>query len=168
LLQSVIVWSCFWKRNRVIGFSDLYILDCDFELKNYRYSVYLYLDILEDQIPKYWQPGLVFIQDRASIYTAKAVKDFFTEQGIPVEDWLLYSPDINPIEHVWHYSKKYILEYYLELDNPESREDTIKALAKALVETWNTLPDSLFELLIKSIPNWVNILWTAKGWYTKY
>jgi hypothetical protein len=39
------------------------------------------------------------MQDKASIYTAKAVKAWFKEQGILVKDWPPYSPDMNPIEH---------------------------------------------------------------------
>ena len=165
---TVIVWGCFWKRNGVIGRSDLYIFDRDFESKKHGYSACLYLEVLEDQIPKCWQPGLVFIQDRASIHTAKAVKDFFAGHGIPVEDWLPYSPDMNSIEHIWYYLKQYILEYYPQLTNLGSREEAIQALARALVEAWNALPNSLFELLLESMPRRVHVLWKAKGWYTKY
>ena len=165
---SVMVWGCFWKKDGVIGRSDLYILDCDYESKKHGYSSRSYLDVLEDQIPKCWQPGLVFMQDGASIHTAKSVQDFFTEHGIPVEDWPPYSPDMNPIEHVWYHLKKYVLEHYPELNNQGKGEDAIRALARALVEAWNALPDSLFESLIKSMPDRVNALWKAKGWHTKY
>jgi len=64
--------------------------------------------------------------------------------------------------------KKYVLEHYPELNNQGKGEDAIRALARALVEAWNALPDSLFESLIKSMPDRVNALWKAKGWHTKY
>ena len=47
----------------------------DFESKKHRYSTNSYLEVLEDQIEKCWQPGLIFIQDNASIHTAKKVKE---------------------------------------------------------------------------------------------
>jgi hypothetical protein len=96
------------------------------------------------------------------------VKDWFIENGIPVEDWPPYSPNMNPIEHVWYLLKKYVLDHYLELATIGSGEDAIAALAKALVEAWNALLDSLFATLIKSMPNRVNALYKAKGWHTKY
>lgn len=37
--------------------------------------------------------------DNAPIHTAKIIKDWFCEQGIPLVDWRPYSPDLNPIEH---------------------------------------------------------------------
>jgi hypothetical protein len=71
---------------------------------------------------------------------------------------------MNPIEHVWHHLKKYVLEHYPELGSLVSGEEAIRALARALVEAWNALPDSLFEPLIESMPDRVNALWKAKGY----
>ena len=78
---SVMVRGCFWSKNGVIGRSDLYVLDRDFELKKHGYSARSYLDVLEDQMLRCWEPGLVFMQDGVLIYTAKVVKDWFTEYG---------------------------------------------------------------------------------------
>ena len=96
---SVMVWACFWGGDKG-GRSDLYILDRDFESKKHGYSAQSYLEVLEDQIPRCWEPGLIFMQDNASIHTAGAVKRWFAEMGIPVTDWPPYSPDLNPIENI--------------------------------------------------------------------
>ena len=165
---SVMVWACFWGMDGVIGRSDLYVLDRDFESKKHGYSARSYLDVLEDQLPKCWQPGLVFMQDGASIHTANAVKDWFKDNSIPVEDWPPFSPDMNPIEHVWYHLKQYVLEHYPELSDMGSGEEAVKALARALVEAWNTLPNKLFKSLIDSMPDRVQALYKAKGWHTKY
>ena len=81
--------------------SELYIMDCDFESKKHRYSARSYLEVLEDQIPKCWVPGLIFMQDNASIHNANVVKKWFADMNIPVVDWPPYSPDLNPIEYIW-------------------------------------------------------------------
>ena len=94
---SVIVQGCFWAKGGIIGRSDLYVVDRDFKSKKHGYSARSYLDVLEDQIPKCQEPGLIFMQDGALIHTAKLVMDWFKEMGIPVEDWPLYSPNMNPI-----------------------------------------------------------------------
>jgi transposase len=43
----------------------------------------------------------VFMQDNASIHTAKKVKDWFTDNKVRTIDWPLYSLDLNLIEHAW-------------------------------------------------------------------
>ena len=109
------------------------------------------------------------MQDNASIHTANAVKRWFQEIGIPLSDWPPYSPDLNPIEHVWYHLKKKVLEMHPELEfaNGKSEED-IQALEKALIEAWEALPDSLFRALSRSMEKRVKACYKAKGWHTKY
>jgi len=97
------------------------------------------------------------------------MKQWFREIGIPLLDWPPYSPDLNPIEHIWFHLKKKVLELHLELEfaNGKSEED-LEALENALVEGWNALPNSLFESLVRSMPKRVNACYKAKGWHTKY
>jgi transposase len=75
-------------------------LNRDFESKKHGYSAKSYLEVLEDQLPTCWEPGLIFMQDNASIHTAKVVKKWFKDIGIPLLDWPPYSPDLNLIEQV--------------------------------------------------------------------
>ena len=76
------VWACFWFVQGKIRRSDLYILDRDFESKKHGYSARSYLEVLEDQMPKCWEPGLIFMQDNASIHTAFTVRDWFRNAAL--------------------------------------------------------------------------------------
>jgi transposase len=55
------------------------------------------------------------MQDNAKIYTAQIIKAWFAEQGIVVAEWPPYSPNFNPIEHVWAQLKTWVYKYHLEL-----------------------------------------------------
>jgi transposase len=72
------------------------------------------------------------MQDNASIHTAYKVRDWFKEQRIPCVDWLPYSPNLNPIEHVWKVLKKTVLDLHPELEDIQGEENIRQALGTAL------------------------------------
>jgi len=52
---------------------------------------------------------------------------------------------MNPIEHVWAYMKCQLHKKYPHLLNMPGGPDVVKeALADALLEIWNAIPESLF------------------------
>ena len=95
-------------------------------------------------MPKCWEPGLIFMQDNATIHIAHAVRNWFQAIAIPLVDWPPYFPDLNPIEHVWYHLKKLVLQKYSDLEGMGKGEEAIKALENALVDFWDVLPNSLF------------------------
>jgi len=44
--MKVMVWGCFWD----LGWSNLYIMDRDFESKKYGYLANLYLEVLDGEL----------------------------------------------------------------------------------------------------------------------
>ena len=66
----------------------------------------VYLEVLEEQMSTLWEPGLIYMQDEASIHTAHIIKKWLADNEIEVIDWFLYSSDLNSIEHIWRHLKE--------------------------------------------------------------
>jgi transposase len=98
-------------------------------------------------MPTCWSTGLIFIQDNASIHTTRKVRDWFLEQGILVCDWPPYSPDLNPIKHVWRRLKEFVFENHPELTNISGDNNACEALGLALQEAWNSIPQEFLIVL---------------------
>lgn len=64
---------------------------------------------------KHHQRPPVFMQDNAPIHRARTVMDWFEENNVEVMEWPPYSPDLNPIEHVWRKVKEGLQDRYLEI-----------------------------------------------------
>jgi hypothetical protein len=62
------------------------VIDRDPDSEKLKYSANSYLTVLRDQIPRVYQPGMTFMQDGASIHTAKKVKKWFKEEAVVVLD----------------------------------------------------------------------------------
>ena len=123
----------------------------------------VYLKVIEEQLPTLRESGLIYMQDGASIHTARIIKRWFTDNAIEVVDWPPYSPDLNPIEHVWRHLKEWVNDHHPELDTLTGEDSMIKeCMVKALEEGWTALKNELFENLVKLIKRRMNTVIPAE------
>ena len=167
--MKVMVWGAFWDNGR----SNLYIMDRDFESAKHRYSANSYLEGLDAEVEPIFEgldDGYAFMQDNASIHTAHKVREWFRLRGIvTITDWPPYSPDLNPIEHIWWHLKVRVYEMFPDVANDKSEsEHARQRLESCLQAAWDTLDKSLFDILGASMPARIEACIAADGWHTKY
>jgi len=164
--KSVMIWACFGGNGQK---SDLVFMPGDPNSKKGGVTSAAYLEVIKEQLPTLWEPGLIFMQDNAPIHTAHIIKNWLAENGIDVVDWPPYSPDLNPIEHVWRHLKEWVNEHHPELETLTGDDDMVKeCMVKALQEGWAALKDELLENLAMSMERRIQAVLKAEGWYTRY
>ena len=163
---SVMVWGAFYGVGEQ---SNLLRLARDPNSPRQGYSAVSYVGVLDDQLPTLWEPGLLFMQDNASIHTSRLARQWFQDNGIDVLEWPPYSPDLNPIEHLWYRLKKNVYEVRPDIEEVGGDVEHIQeVLYNVLEQAWVRIEGSLMEGLVRSMERRVKAVIAADGWYTKY
>jgi hypothetical protein len=86
-----------------------------------------------------------------------------------LENWPPYSPDLNPIKHVWRRLKAKAQDMYPDLKDTPGRPRAVKErISEVLPKVWDQIEESYLESLWRSMPSRVAAVIAAEGWYTKY
>ncbi|GFU84847.1 transposable element Tcb2 transposase [Trichonephila clavipes] len=84
------------------------------------------------------------MDDNARSHRTLAVEELWESEDISRMDWSEYSPDLNPIEHVWDALGRRIAA---RLHHPENTQQ----LKQMLIEEWALLPQEMLQQLVLSM-----------------
>lgn len=122
-----------------------------------------YLDILENVFypwsRRMFGRSFVFQQDNDPKHTAGVVKEWFDRKRVHKMDWPSQSPDLNPIESLWH-----ILQTALKGKTAKNADEKFVQLQQA----WQNIPVSTLTSLVGSMPRRCAAVIKARGYATKY
>ena len=132
------------------------------------YTSWSYRRALQAGLLRNYTPRDLFLQDNAPVHRAAATAEFLQEHGIQVVDFPPYSPDLNPIEHMWWMLKRTVHRLYPELSTIGTSEEDWEKFCRALKEAWKEIPCAYIRKLIHSMPDRLHAVRRARGYQTKY
>ncbi|GFU54785.1 DDE_3 domain-containing protein [Trichonephila clavipes] len=110
---------------------------------------HIYRDtILEQHVRLFWGAmgvEFLFMDDNARPHRANVVDEFLQSEDITRMDWPTYSPDWNPIEHVWDMLGRRIAAHI-------HHSTCLPELRRALLDDWCKIPHDQIDNRILSMP----------------
>lgn len=98
-------------------------------------------------------------QDNDPKHKSKATTDFLKQQKWKILEWPSQSPDLNPIEHMFH-----ILKTKMADTCPANKAE----LKRVTIDAWNSINESTCKTLVHSMQRRLTAVIANKGYATKY
>ena len=140
----------------------------------------VYTQILDQNLLQYLEAlacedihDIVFQQDNARPHTAKVTQHWLENMGreyrFTVMRWPPYSPDLNPIENLWAILKLELHRRYPDTKYLRGSAEKVKSVLKErLFKIWWGIGEDVLNRLVESIPERVQAVLEADGWYTRF
>ena len=111
---------------------------------------------------------LIFQQDNAPIHTSAKTTHFMKQNGLRTLPWPANSPDLNPIEELWHTLKRRIWAKWRQRRSSIHKTVTSEDLENLTQEAWKSLEPNPLRALVESMPKRVENLICVQGGHLKY
>lgn len=162
------VKQMFWAGFEENMHTELIAVDRDPESAQERVTGAIIHDLYHTQLPLLLRNEDIFMHDKASVHWAVIVKKLLIELRIEIMNWPPYSPNLNPIENLWAIMKREIYWLHPELKHTDDTEITHQQLIIAAKKAWQSIGHEILYNLSITMPNRVQAVINADGWYTKY
>ena len=152
--QSVMVWGGISYNHR----TDLVIVEGSLTARHY------INEIIEPHLFPFMRAHndvVTFQQDNARPHTACITRDSQNQNNIQVLPWPSFSPDLNPIEHLWDQLGRAVR-------SRQPRPQTRQELVQALLEEWDRIPQERIRRLIRSMRPRLQACIDARGGHIPY
>lgn len=151
---SVMIWGGISWRHK----TPLTVVDGNLSARRY------IDEILEPEVIPFLRNNAdirLFQQDNARAHSARLTMDFMNQNNVQVLPWPAFSPDLNPIEHLWDHLGKRV---YSRRQPPTNRQQLIRAL----LEEWDNITQIQIQRLIGSMRRRCQATIDANGGHTRY
>ena len=146
---SVMIWAAIYGENEK---SELVIMRRDPESPRRGYSAASYCESLEEGLLPIYENNMIFMQDQAPIHRSNKAQRWLQEHSvILLRGWPPYSPDLNPIEHLWFAVKKALDDVCPEIDNIKGDNAVRAAMEDALLKAWRLIPTPVVRSCLQSM-----------------
>jgi transposase len=103
----------------------------------------------------------IFQEDNARPHTSKIAAAAKEASGMQFLPWPAQSPDLNPIENLWHEVKRAVY-------NRHKKPKNLTELKRVVKLAWKAIPLKTIQVLVDSMPRRVEACIEAEGGPTKY
>ena len=157
---SVMFWSCITAEGPGYGTTvlDGSIISVDY-IRILETSLLGTLELCDMDVS-----NVRFQQDNAPVHASALTRSWFSDKGFPIDtvfDWPPQSPDLNPIEHVWHQLK-------LKLNTYPRRPTTKDELEHRITTEWYKISKEECLKYIDSMPERIKAVIKSKGGPTRW
>jgi DDE superfamily endonuclease len=131
--KSIIVLAAFLGRS---GRAELQVIERDLEAPRGGYSIQLYINSLDPILDQIWELDILVLHDNARVYTAALTRKFLEERAVELLYIPVYSPDLNPIEHLFPHLKTAVYLIKPDIDDVRGEQEIIDTICEVLLQAW--------------------------------
>ena len=150
---NVKCWGCFSAS----GVGNLVFIDGNMTGETYR--TILHNNLLQSVDKLKMDNEWTFQHDNDPKHRAAIVNNWLNRNGIKRLEWPSFSPDLNPIEHLWDE-----IERRMKKQQPTNENE----LKESLTRVWKGVEKEVLKKLVDSVPNRLNEVIRMKGGPTRY
>ncbi|GFW32061.1 transposable element Tcb1 transposase [Trichonephila clavipes] len=137
----------------------------DLNVQSVTMTGHIYRDVILEQHVRLFRGAMgaefLFMDDNARPHHANIVDECLQLEDITRMDWPAYSPDLNPIEHVW-----YMLGRRIAARQPPPT--CLPEVRRALLDEWCNILQNQIDNLILSMPRRCKACIASSGRHTPY